>query len=85
MADRGPDYSVEAMRLRLQMDEHDDTIARGQARLLEIERAKKRNISRTDIANAELDSEADSIRENEKALEGRKAEITTNLSLMKKG
>lgn len=84
MSDKGPDYSVEAMRLRLQLDEHDDTIARGQARLLEIDRAKQRNISRTAIANAELDSEAASIKENETALEARKAEINTNLSAMKK-
>lgn len=85
MADKTPNYGVERMRLEIQLDEHDDTIERGHSRLAEIDRAKARNIARAALQNAELDSEAALVRENEAALEGRKAEINTNLAAMKKG
>jgi hypothetical protein len=82
MADRGPNYTVERRRLELQREEHEDTIAKGQSRLGEIERAKKRNIDRAELANLELDSEAEKVKENETALRGKIEEINTNLKAM---
>jgi hypothetical protein len=85
MADRGPNYSLERIRLQLQLEEHEDTIAKGQARLQEIERAKKRNLSRAEFANMELDAEAEKVRENEMVLTKRMDEINGNLKAMVKG
>lgn len=85
MVDRGPNYTLERRRLELQREEHEDTIAKGQSRLAEIERAKKRNLSRAELANMELDSEAGKVGENEASLHGRIEEIDTNLKAMTKG
>jgi len=85
MADKGPNYALERRRLELQTAEHEDTIAKGLARLAEIERAKKRNLDRAELANMELDSEAEKIRENEEALRRRMDEINVNLKAMVKG
>lgn len=85
MADRGPNYVVERRRAELQREEHEDTIAKGQARLQEIERAKKRNLDRAELANLELDAEAEKVQENEASLKTRIEEINTNLKAMVKG
>jgi hypothetical protein len=84
MADRGPNYDVERRRLMMQVEEHEDTIEKGHSRLAEIERAKKRNSGRAELANLELDVEADSIRENEISLHVRIEEIQVNLKAMVK-
>lgn len=84
MADRGPNYIVERRRLELQKEEHEDTIAKGQSRLAEIQRAKKRNLDRAELANLELDGEIEKIKENETALLGRIDELNTNLKAMTK-
>ena len=85
MADKGPNYTIERIRLELQIEDHEDTIAKGQARLQEIERAKKRNLSRTDLANRELDDEGSKIHENEEVTRKRIEEIQVNLKAMVKG
>lgn len=82
MADKGPNYTVERVRKEADLADHDDTIAAGRARLGAIERGKAANQRRTDLANMDLDAEAASIRENEKALELKKAEIQKNLDAM---
>jgi len=84
MADKGPDYRVERLRLEVQRDEHELTIQKGESRLLEIERQKRLNTRRAEIANADLDSEADKIRTNNEALTGAIEEIDSNLSKMVK-
>jgi hypothetical protein len=84
MPDRGPNYAVERRRLELALAEHEDTIEKGQARLAEIERAKKRNIDRAELANLELDAEAERIEENEEALKVKMSEIAGNLKAMTK-
>lgn len=85
MADRGPDYAVERRRQELQLEEHEDTIAKGKARIEEIVRAKKRNLNRAELANMELDAEAVKISENETSLQQRIDEIQANLRAMVKG
>lgn len=85
MADKGPNYTVERRRLELQIEEHEDTIAKGSARLQEIERAKKLNMARAELANLALDGEAALVAENEATLQARITEIKTNLSAMIKG
>lgn len=84
MADRGPNYAIERRRLEIQVDEHLDTIAKGQARLAEIERSQKRNVDRAELANLELDQEAERIRENEAALKSKIKETEKNLVAMVK-
>lgn len=84
MADRGPNYDVERRRLMLQIEEHEDTIEKGQSRLREIERAKKRNLDRAELMNLELDTEAVRVQENEESLRTRVAEIQANLKAMVK-
>lgn len=82
MGDRKPSYSVERMRLELQLEEHDDTIFKGKQRINEIDRQQKRNLQRAAVTNADLEVEKGKILENEEALGKAKAEITKNLELM---
>jgi hypothetical protein len=82
MADRGPNYDIERRRLQIAIDEHLDTIEKGIYRLAEIERAKKRNTDRAELANVELDAESERSRENEAALRKAIKEIEVNLKLM---
>lgn len=84
MSDRGPNYDVERRRLTLAIEEHEDTVEKGHSRIAEIERAKKRNMSRAELANMELDSEAEKIRENETALKSKIDEINANMKAMTK-
>lgn len=85
MADAGPNYPIERRRLELANLEHRQTIARGQARLAEIESQKQVNLARVELANEELDEEARRVRVNEEALLAKIAENDTNLKLMVKG
>lgn len=82
MADVGPDYAVERLEQELDIASHEDTIAKGQARLQEIERQKVMNQSRLDLTNRRLDAEAVSIKGNEAALLAKIKEIKANLSKM---
>ncbi|MGV0984978.1 MAG: hypothetical protein ACOYB2_10515 [Limnohabitans sp.] len=84
MADKGPNYAISRKKLELEIENHQDTIAKGDARLADIERAKKMNLRRVEVANLELDEEAAKINENKAALEGKIAEIQTNIDLMAK-
>jgi hypothetical protein len=84
MADRGPNYAISRKRLELEIEEHTGTIEKGDARLVEIARAKRMNISRVEVQNMELDDEAARIAENKKSLEAKIAEIQTNLDAMVK-
>jgi chromosome segregation ATPase len=84
MADRGPNWTVERVRLEAQIEDHEDTIAAGTARLNAIARAKAANQRRADLANLDLDAEAQTIRENEAALKAKQADIRKNLEAMTK-
>jgi len=84
MADAGPDYAVERKRLTLQKLEHESTIDAGEARISAIERQKKVNLARAELANDELDSEAKSLRANEKALLKAIDDIDQKLAAMTK-
>lgn len=84
MADAGPNYSVEKRRLELQKLEHRQTISRQEHRLVEIGESQNMNIARTELANMELDDEADKIRSNQEALQKRIAEIDKSIGLMAK-
>lgn len=85
MADAGPDYSVERRRLKLQQLEHEATIQKGQSRIGEIERQKRLNLARAELANDELDSEARIIQANELSLTKTIADIDDKLGRMVKG
>ena len=82
MADRGPNYAIERLRLEAQIADHDDTIEAGRSRKAAIERSKAANLRRAQLANMDLDAEVASINENEAALQSKKAEITKNLTAM---
>lgn len=82
MADAGPNYSVERKRLLYANLEHEQTIAKGQSRLGEIERQKNLNQVRADLANAELDDEAALIKTNEVSLKKSIAENDKKMELM---
>jgi len=84
MPDQGPNYSIERRRLELATLEHRQTIARGQARLDDIDGQKQVNLARAALANEELDEEARKIRANEESLTAKIAENDTNLKLMVK-
>lgn len=84
MADAGPNYSVEKRRLLVQKLEHEQTIAKGENRLGEIELQKNLNLRRAELANDELDDEAHRIEANNTALRKAMAEIDKNVDLMKK-
>jgi predicted nucleic acid-binding Zn-ribbon protein len=84
MADAGPDYAVERKRLSLQKLEHEGTIDAGNARLSAIERQKKVNIARAELANDELDSEAKLIKANETSLNKAIEDIDQKISKMTK-
>lgn len=82
MSDKGPNYSVERQRLEFTKAEHEQTIAKGDSRIGDIERQKKLNIMRTDLANAELDDEVRVIKANESALRRTMGEIDKKIELM---
>lgn len=82
--DAGPNYTVERKRLQLQKLEHEQTIESGRARLLSIDRQKAVNIARAELANDELDSEADIIMANEEALKKAMGEIDKKIVAMTK-
>ena len=84
MADKGPNWGVERVRYEAQIADHDDTIAAGEARLQAIARQKAANQRRTDLANLDLEAEAQLIRENEASLRAKQAEIRANLDKMTK-
>jgi len=84
MADRGPNYSVERKRLMLNKMEHEQNIEAGRARIEAIEKQKKVNLARAELANDELDDEARRIKANETALNTTIADIDKKLSLMVK-
>lgn len=84
MADKGPNYSVERRRLEIQKLEHLQTIAKQATRIEEIGSAKELNIARAELANMELDAEAENIVANQDALRKRIAEIDKNLGAMVK-
>lgn len=84
MSDRGPNWTIERARLEAAIEDHDDTISQGKDRLASIERSKAANLRRATLANLDLDAEAATIRENEQALESKKAEIRKNLATMTK-
>lgn len=85
MPDVGPNYTIERRRLELANLEHNQTIARGRSRLGEIEGQKRINLSKAELANEELDDEAQRIRANEESLVAKIAENEANLKLMVKG
>ena len=84
MADAGPNYRVERRRLELQKMEHEQTIEQGKARIAGIERQKKVNLARAELANDELDNEARIVSANEVALLKTIAEIDKKIGLMAK-
>lgn len=84
MADFGPDYDVSRLEAQLDIASHEDTIAKGHARLQEIERQKVMNQSRLDLSNRRLDKEASDIKGNEAALQSKIKEIRGNLDKMVK-
>jgi predicted component of type VI protein secretion system len=84
VADKGPNYTVERKRLELTQMEHRQLIKKQSGRLEEIETQKAMNVSRTELANMELDAESESIRANQVALEAKIAEIDKNLTAMVK-
>ena len=85
MADAGIDYEVLHAEKELEIKRHRDTIARGQARISDIERQKELNLETARIHNLRLDSEAKNIEVNEKSLEAKIAEIEADLAAMVKG
>lgn len=84
MADKSPNYTVERRRLELQVLEAEDNIELGRTRIAQIERAKKTNLARAELANMDLDAESARLKDNETALSGRITELRTNLDLMVK-
>lgn len=84
MADKKPDYNIERRKLKFDRLEHEQTIARGKARIDEISRQKDLNLLRVEIANAELDSEVNLIRTNESSLMRTIETIDEKLALMVK-
>ncbi len=82
MADRGPNYSVERRRFELAKMEHNQTIQRQSQRLEDIDTQKNMNLARAELANMELDDEAEKIKVNQQALKAKIAEIDKNLDLM---
>lgn len=82
MSDKGPNYTVERQRLELTKAEHEQTITRGDSRIAEIERQKKLNVMRMDLANAELDDEVSVIKANETSLRKAMGEIDKKIELM---
>ncbi len=84
MADKGPNYTVERRRLEIQQLEHRQLIQKQHGRLEEIASSKDMNTARAELANMELDAEADSIRLNQASLEVRINEINKNLGVMVK-
>lgn len=83
MADKGANYIVERRRLELQKMEHLQTISKQSARVAEIESQKTMNLARVELANMELDAEAENISANQAALQAKITEIEKNLALMK--
>lgn len=84
MADAGPNYRVERRRLELQKMEHEQTIEQGKSRIAGIERQKKVNLARAELANDELDNEARIVTANEVALLKTIADIDKKIGLMAK-
>jgi Neuraminidase (sialidase) len=84
MADRGPNYTVERRRLELAKMEHNQTIQKQTMRLEEIDSQKNMNLARAELANMELDDEAEKIKVNQQALKSKITEIDKNLDLMTK-
>lgn len=82
MADKGPNYDVERKRLELQKMEHRQTTAKQRQRLEEIVDQKSMNLARAELANMELDDEAEKLNANIASLTLRMAEIDKNLGLM---
>lgn len=84
MSDQGPNYVIERRRLELANLEHRQTIARGLSRVEEIERQKEVNLKKAELANEELDDEAQRVRLNQASLESKIAENDSNLKAMVK-
>lgn len=84
MADAGFNYRVERRRLELTKMEHEQTIEQGDARVSQIERQKKVNLARTELANDELDNEARVIAANKAALQRTIADIDKKIGAMAK-
>ena len=84
MADKGPNYDLSRKRLALENEEHELTIFKGEQRINEIERSKRMNLMRVEMANDELDSEADRIRENNVSLRAKISDNDSNLKAMVK-
>lgn len=84
MADAGPNYRVERRRLELTRMEHDGTIDQGKSRVSAIDRQKKVNLARAELANDELDNEVRIIQTNEKALLTAIADIDKKIAAMVK-
>jgi hypothetical protein len=64
--------------------EHNQTIQRQSQRLEDIDTQKNMNLARAELANMELDDEAEKIKVNQQALKAKIAEIDKNLDLMAK-
>lgn len=82
MADLGPNYTVEAMRLEMQIKQHRQSISKGRARQDDIELQKELNLADAAIRNADLDEEARKITLNEQALTVQIGNIEKNLAAM---
>lgn len=84
MADKGPNYDIERLKLAKQISEHKATIRRGHARKVDIDDQKAINLQEVEIQNATLDEEARKIDDNEAALIAAITEIEKNRDLMVK-